>query len=267
LRAQAKNKRFAEETRRHDALVAVLNTVGDELEARRITEQASAPGKESRETATLYSALIATLIALGTLVFTAYTSNTQHRDTLAALDKAAEANRISQENGWNQLRAYLGFNPTADGGMKLQCRSENKEKKIEDCNSKDSLGVAIKNFGSTPALHIKACSLLQGAASLQALDLKRAFDQVMNECDGHIVNIKTMWPSESAMFSVFFDEKSLASLQRSAKGDGVTILVSSITYTDEFNHHRRSSLCETLTGTVGAARDVIDCGGEAPEDF
>jgi hypothetical protein len=89
---------------------------------------------------------------------------------------------------------------------------------------------------------------------------------VKNGCKDHLYPIKTIWPGESDLESVFFTKESLDWLRRSAKGDGYTYLIASITYTDEFEKQHRSNLCERLDGTFGV-RAAIDCGGRFPEDY
>lgn len=66
--------------------------------------------------------------------------------------------------------------------------------------------------------------------------------------------------------SVYFTADSLNWLQKSANGYGVTLLIAWITYDDQFGDHHKSYLCERLNGRIGP-HTVVDCGGEAPEDY
>lgn len=196
---------------------------------------------------------------------------------------AALAFGASAWQGWiirdqekRQLRAYLAFHPNAgietnDGkqfGVHFNClHPDPTNPSVNDCREgKDSADIMIRNFGVTPALHPETCIYFQHAHTAESYDVKSAFELAANGCGRYLQRIRAISPTESVSNSAFLTAETLNALQRSAEGDGVTFLISTIAYTDVFGDRHRAHLCGILNGKIGA-HAAIDCGGRAPEDY
>jgi hypothetical protein len=170
----------------------------------------------------------------------------------------------------------LAFNPSAglesnggkQFGMHFNCSHLNRaHPSVNDCRQpKDTVDIVLKNFGVTPALHAEICSFFQHAGAADSYDVESAFELNSSDCVKHLQKIRAISPTEAVTNSIFFTAESLDWLKRSAKGDGVTFLISRIDYSDVFGDSHSAHLCAVLNGKIGPGAGM-DCGGRVPEDY
>jgi hypothetical protein len=131
---------------------------------------------------------------------------------------------IARDQERRQLRAYLGFNPSAGienekpYGLTYQCHfADPANKSVDDCRGKDTVDVVLKNFGLTPALHLKICTIFGHADSAKAYDVKQTFGVVIERCAGHLIPLGRVWQGESTTKSIELSDESVKYIQQAAR--------------------------------------------------
>jgi hypothetical protein len=167
----------------------------------------------------------------------------------------------SRDTEHKQLRAYVGLPGTDKKMFSFVCPDCELPTSMKDAESRDSLSVTFKNFGTTPAYRPTNCIRVVPIPINTEISTPKAMD-ALEKCS--TIKRRTIWPQEDATYHFTFDEPQIDIFRRVRRKQFGTYkqfdayVVGSISYDDIFDKPHKSYICfkyEVINGQGW----LVDC--------